>query len=91
MRAHKGPVRLTEAVIEALSVDGRDRLIFDRLMPGFGLRITPAGTKLYIVQARVGHRPRRVSIGTYPEKPLADARNEGRAALQDMRAGSLTR
>ena len=85
--AHNGPVRLTEALIRGFKVDGRDRLIFDRLVPGFGVRVTPAGTKLYIVQARIGRRPRRVSIGRFPEKPLADARKEGRVALDDMRSG----
>jgi len=79
--------RLTEASIAALPVDGRDRLIFDRLQPGFGVRVTPSGTKLYVAQARVGGRPRRVSIGTYPEKAVGDARNEARVALADMRAG----
>jgi integrase len=83
----KGPVRLTEAVIEALKIDGRDRLVFDRLVPGFGVRVTPAGTKLYVIQARIGGRPRRVSIGRFPEKPLTEARKEARVALEDMRGG----
>src|SRR5215217_1384872 len=79
--------KLTEAVVEALPVDGRDRIIFDALAPGFGVRVTPAGRKIFIAQARVRGRPRRVSVGTHPEKTVADARSEARGALEDMRAG----
>jgi integrase len=83
----KTTLRLTEAAIEALRVDGRDRILFDALQPGFGVRITPAGTKIYIVQARVGGRPRRIAIGRYPDKKVADARADARGALHDMRQG----
>ena len=83
----KSTLRLTESAIEALRADGRDRIVFDALQPGFGVRITPAGTKIFIAQARVGGRPRRIAIGRHPDKKVADARAEARGALQDMRAG----
>lgn len=82
-----GPIRLTEDAITALRVDGRDRIVFDRLLAGFGVRVTPAGTKLFVVQARVGGKPRRMSIGAFPDKRLTDARSEARAALIDLKAG----
>ncbi len=56
-------------------------------MPGFGVRITPAATKIFIAQARVRGRSRRVSIGAFPGKAPGDARREARATLPDMRAG----
>ena len=83
----KSTSRLTEAGIEALRVTGRDRIVFDALQPGFGVRITPAGTKIYIAQARVDGQPRRIAVGRYPDKKVADARADARGALQDMRAG----
>jgi integrase len=83
----KSALRLTEAVVEAEPVDGRDRIVFDALQPGFGVRITPAGTKIFIAQARIGGRPRRIAIGRFPDKKVADARADARGALQDMRAG----
>ena len=79
--------RLTEASVEALTVDGRDRLILDSLLAGFGVRVTPSGTKLFVVRARVGGKPQRVTIGRFPDMKVADARREARAALDDMRAG----
>jgi integrase len=82
-----GPERLTEALVESLPVDGRDRIVFDTLQPGFGVRVTPGGTKVYIAQARVGGRPRRVPVGRFPDKKVADARVEARVALADLRGG----
>ncbi len=79
--------RLTEERVESLQATGRDSLIFDGLQPGFGIRVTPAGRKIFVAQARIGGRPRRITIGTWPEKSVADARGEARDALQAMRGG----
>ena len=81
------PDRLTEAAVAALAVTGRDTIIFDAGSDGFGVRVTPAGTKIFIAQARVAGRPRRVAIGRFPDLTVAGARKAARAALQDMRAG----
>ena len=51
--------RLTQELVAALPIDGRDRLIFDARLPGFGVRVTPVGTKIFIAQARVDGRLRR--------------------------------
>lgn len=83
----KRNVRLSESTVEALIIDGRDRIVFDALAPGFGVRVTPAGRKIFIAQARMGGRPRRIAVGTFPEKAVAEARKEARALLEDMRSG----
>lgn len=79
--------KLTDAVVDALRIDGKDRLLFDPSTPGFGVRVTPAGKRIFVVQARVAGRPRRFSIGTYPERSVSDARREARGALEDIRRG----
>jgi integrase len=79
--------KFTETLVDALPVDGRDRIVFDTLAPGFGVRVTPAGRKIFIAQARVGGRPRRVPIGRFPDTSVADARKEARGILEDLRAG----
>lgn len=81
------PEKFTNAYVESIEIDGRDRIEFDTQAPGFGVRVTPAGRKIFIAQARVGGRPRRIAVGTYPEKSVAQARQDARAALEDMRAG----
>jgi integrase len=78
--------KLSNASVEALEITGRDRVVFDNLS-GFGIRITPAGTKLFFVQARAAGQKRRYTIGAYPAMKVAEARDAARAMLDDMRAG----
>jgi hypothetical protein len=76
--------RLTQELVTGLPIDGRDRLISDALLPGFGIRVTPAGRKIFVAQARVGGQLRRVPIGRFPEKSVAQAREAARIALDDL-------
>jgi hypothetical protein len=57
------------------------------MLSGFGVRVTPAGRKIFLVQARAGGRSRKVSIGQHPDMTVADARREARSALDAIRAG----
>jgi integrase len=78
---------LTETLVGSLEADGGDRILFDTV-PGFGVRITPTGTKIFIAQARVGGRPRRLTVGFYPAMSVKQAREEALRALADMRRGA---
>lgn len=50
--------------------------------------MTQGGTKIFVAQARVLGRPRRISLGVFPDKALSGgARNESKAVLVDMRQG----
>jgi integrase len=79
--------RLTQQLVDAITPDGRDRIIFDALVAGFGIRITRPGTKIFVVHVRVGGRLRRAAIGRFPAMSIADARDLARNALRDLRAG----
>jgi integrase len=79
--------KLTEAFVDAQAASGRDRIIFDSQLPGLGLRVTPTGTKIFIAQARVAGRKRRITIGFAPAMSLAKARAEAGHALVAMRNG----
>jgi integrase len=79
--------KLTEAFVDAQAANGRDRIIFDSQLPGLGLRITPTGTKIFVAQARVAGRKRRITIGFAPAMSLAKARAEAAHALVAMRNG----
>ena len=43
---------ITKRSVEALSVEGRDAVFWDRDLPGFGIRVYPSGLKKYVVQSR---------------------------------------
>jgi integrase len=79
--------RLTHELVSQLPADGRDRLIFDALESGFGIRVTPAGAKIFIAHARVAGQLHRIALGRFPAMSVAAAREAGRFALREMRAG----
>jgi len=54
---------------------------FDQRLPGFALRVTEHGHKSWTVLYRHGGRLRRLTLGTYPQVSLADARAKAREAL----------
>src|SRR5262244_278736 len=81
--------RLTEAYVDALTSDGRhDRFVFDIRQSGFAIRVTPVGTKIYVAQAYVGGRKRRVTVGYHPEVSVARARELALQAIANMRRGN---
>jgi integrase len=79
--------RLTQAFVDSQSADGRDRIVFDSQLPGLGLRITPTGKKIFVAQARVSGRKRRITIGYAPDMTLSTARAEALQSLAAMRQG----
>src|ERR1700719_2407483 len=60
---------------------------FDASTPGFAVRITPAGTKTFVIV----HGPERArkweKIGTYPLQSLSRAREEARNRLSAIQLG----
>ena len=79
--------KLTERFVGSLMPDGHDRIVFDT-SPGFGVRVTPAGTRIFIAQARVAGRKRRIAIGYHPDITVTQAREQALQALSDMRHGN---
>jgi len=61
--------------------------ITDTKLSGFGLRVTAAGVRSYIVQGRANGRSRRVTIGRHGVLTAEEARRRARKVLGDMSAG----
>ncbi len=73
-------VKLTDRTVQALRPDPRRQVdYFDVRWPGFGVRVSPAGRKSWIILYRFHGRVRRVTIGPYPYVSLADARAKAKA------------
>jgi integrase len=79
--------RLTQAFVDAQAGGGTDRIVFDSQLPGLGIRVTPTGTRIFVAQARVGGRKRRVTVGFATDMTLAQARSEALQTLAAMRSG----
>src|ERR1044071_6998301 len=72
-------VRLTKSSIDSLPVGNKDTVYWDAGLPGFGVKVTPAGRKVFIVMYRVagaGSRLRKYTIGPYGRVTLAMARGQ---------------
>lgn len=83
--------RITKRTVDATAGAERDRFIWDTEVKGFGLKVTPAGKRIYIVQFRTGGRgtpTKRVTIGRHgaPWTPEA-ARGEAKRLLGLVAAG----
>lgn len=73
-------VRITKRIVDGLCADGTDRFLWDSDVIGFGLRISPAGKLVYVLQYRFEGRQRRFKIGPHgspwtPETARAEAQS----------------
>ena len=80
-------VDLTPRLARESEPGPKDTILFDKALPGFGLRIHPSGRKVWIVQARIEGRSRRIVIARHGEIELAEARRRARNMLTRIRAG----
>lgn len=59
---------ITKRAVDALTPISKSTgpgFLWDRDLPRFGVKVTPTGAKIYIVQYRVGRRLRRYTIGRH--------------------------
>jgi integrase len=83
--------KLTKRVIDALpSPAAQDQIWWDEDLKGFGLKLTPAGRRVVLVQYRpAGDRrnPRKYTIGEYGSVTPHQARVEAQRVLAERAAG----
>ena len=78
---------LTERRIRDAQPDARTRILWDSQVKGLGLRVTPTGTKSYILNYRVAGRERRATLARASEISLKAARERAAQELAAIRAG----
>lgn len=72
-------IRLTKSAIDGLPVLSKETLYWDAGLPGFGVKVTPKGRKVFIVMYRLagaGSRLRKFTIGPYGRITLPMARGQ---------------
>jgi hypothetical protein len=70
-------IRLTKSAIDSLPTSKSDVVYWDAGYPGFGLKVTPKGRKVFIVLYRTacaGSKLRKYTIGPYGHVTLHQAR-----------------
>src|SRR4029079_2084168 len=70
-------MRLTKSAIDALPTPKSDVVYWDAAFPGFGVKVTPKGRKVFVVLSRTGgagSKLRKYTIGPYGRVTLHQAR-----------------
>ena len=78
--------RLSKRVVDRFSVEGRDAVFWDRDLPGFGVRVYPSGTKVYVVQSRGEGRSRRITLGRHGAISAGEARRRAAGIIARIKA-----
>lgn len=81
--------RLTDSIIKALPTPASgNRITYDAEMPGFGCRVTAAGSRAFVLNYRTtGGRERRITIGQHPTWGLKAAREEAKRLRREIDSG----
>ena len=79
---------LTDAAIRNLKpLSSQQFEVWDQAISGFGLRISPSGTKAFVLVYRLGGKPKRITLGRYPDLSLAKARAAAYSAKSKIAVG----
>ncbi len=66
----------------------KDTVFWDKELTGFGVRVYPTGSKVYIAQARGPAGPRRVTVGRHGVINAEEARRRAALLIAQIKAGS---
>ena len=85
-------LKLTKRIIDDVQPTGRRFIVYDTELKGFGLKVTPSGSKTWCVEYRAGARGRSVSkrrmvLGAATTLTPDEARNAARTILARVALG----
>jgi integrase len=83
-------LKLSKSVVDKLPVPSAERIFWDTLLPGFGVRVKPNATKSYLIQYRTRKtgRSRRKTIGQHgPLMSFTQAKVIATGLLSDVLRG----
>ena len=77
---------LSNRMVGKLEVE-KDTVFWDRELTGFGVRVYPTGSKVYIAQARGPEGPKRVAVGRQGVIHAEEARKRAALIISRIKAG----
>jgi integrase len=87
-------IKISKATVDAAQVGERDRVYWDKSLSGFGLKVTPAGRKVYLYRYRIAvpgkaakTHPITLTIGKHGELTPDQARDAATALAGKIAAG----
>ena len=79
---------LTDIAVRNLKPSaGRQVDVYDSRIRGLAVRVSPMGTKAFVVWYRIGSKARRLTLGRFPTMSLAEARKRAQEALLQVADG----
>jgi integrase len=85
-------IAISKRTVDQAKPSARDCFLWDSELKGFGLKVTPTGAKVYLVQYRTGGRgapTKRVTIGRHGAPWTPDqARRKAKALLSEVAGGA---
>lgn len=80
--------RLDEKLVRALEPPASgNRISYDSEVKGFGVRVTAAGAKAFVLNYTVAGRERRITIGSVPDWSVAGARDRAKELKRRIDVG----
>src|SRR4029450_8667745 len=82
--------RITAESVNALKPSAKDTFLWDDKLPGFGVKVTPAGAKVYLFQYRMGgrgHKTKRFTMGKEGALRPLSARRLAEDLYADVKKG----
>lgn len=79
--------KITETLAKRALPEGSTKIRYDDELSGFGLRVTKAGNKAFILNYHINKRERRFTIGSYPTWSAGAARDEAKRLRRQIDQG----
>ena len=83
----RSELRITQRVVEALRVEDKHVVFWDRDLAGFGIRVHASGRKVYVVQSRGPGGLKRASLAPHPKVTAAAARKKAAEVIDRIKRG----
>ena len=78
---------ISKRTVGKLPVGEKDAVYWDRELLGFGVRVYPNGTKVYVVQTRAGGKSKRIAVGRHGVISPDQARRKAAQMIARIKAG----
>ena len=79
---------ISRRTVESLPAGERETVFWDRELSGFGVRVYPSGSKVYLAQTRADGKSRRVTLGRHGLISADQARRKAAQIIADIKAGN---
>ena len=78
---------ISKRTVGKLPVAEKEAVYWDRELLGFGVRVYPNGTKVYVVQTRAGGKSKRIAVGRHGVISPDQARRKVAQMIVRIKAG----